>query len=482
MRITFLVHLALMVLLNLLVKPVAIFGIDAQVQNAVGAGEYGFYFSLLNFTYLFNIMLDFGITNFNMKYMAQYPHLARQYIGKILPLRFLLLLIYIVLTLTFAFCLGYDGKQFQVLFVLILNQFLVSVILYLRSYFSGLMYLKTDILLSVMDKLFLILFMGYFLYFDHGTKVTVSLFVWVQTCTLVITLIVALLLLLSKIGFPLIKWNPSFNRYILRKSFPYALLIVLMMIYNRVDSIMLERMRPDGAYQAGIYAQAYRLLDAFYMFATLFSGLLFPLFARMLKDGSDVRVLLGTAGNLLFPGAVILAAISFADWRFILGLIYDHDIPAAGEVFKVLMFSFLPICVTLIFGTLLTVNGNLKFLNWVSFTGIFVNVGLNFFLIPEYGALGATYASLFTQSGVALMQLVYGLRLFRIPIRMRLALKYLLLVAALIAVPLLLDYTRLDWNRSLVMITVSAVILFTTGLLDWKAFFVLLKKKKTASL
>ena len=52
MRKTFLSHLFLIVLLNLLVKPLAIFGIDAQVQNEVGAAEYGFYFSLLNFTML----------------------------------------------------------------------------------------------------------------------------------------------------------------------------------------------------------------------------------------------------------------------------------------------------------------------------------------------------------------------------------------------------------------------------------------------
>ena len=59
MRLKFFSHLILMVLLNLLVKPIAIFGIDAQVQNVVGAEEYGIYFSLLNFTYLFNIFLDF---------------------------------------------------------------------------------------------------------------------------------------------------------------------------------------------------------------------------------------------------------------------------------------------------------------------------------------------------------------------------------------------------------------------------------------
>ncbi|MGV3631296.1 MAG: oligosaccharide flippase family protein [Bacteroidota bacterium] len=479
MRFTFLVHLALMVLLNLLIKPLAIFGIDAQVQNEVGATEYGFYFSLLNFTYLFNIVLDFGITNFNTKYMAQYPHLARQYIGKILPLRVALLLIYIALTLILAVCLGYSEKQFNVLYILILNQFIISVILYFRSYFSGLLYLKIDILLSVMDKFFLIILMGYFLYAQTGFPVTVSLFVWLQTCSLGLTLLIALILLLSKIGFPVIKWNLSFNRFLLRKSFPYALLIVLMMLYNRVDSIMLERMLPDGEYQAGIYAQAYRLLDAFFMFATLFSSLLFPILARMLKEGKDIKPLLGTAGNILLPGAIVLAVICFADWQFILDLIYHRDIREAGAVFRILMFSFIPICITLLFGTLLTVNGNLRFLNWVSFAGIWANVGLNLILIPKYGALGTTYATLLTQGIVALVQLFYAVRLFRMEINAVLLSKYALLIAALVTIPFALDAAGLSWNRSLVMLLTAFAILLGTRLLDWKAFLELLKTKKS---
>ena len=55
-----------MVVLNLLVKPIAIFGIDAEVQDRVGTEDYGLYFALLNFSFLFNILLDFGINNFTI--------------------------------------------------------------------------------------------------------------------------------------------------------------------------------------------------------------------------------------------------------------------------------------------------------------------------------------------------------------------------------------------------------------------------------
>ena len=66
---------------NLIVKPFWLLGIEVGVQNAVGAEMYGFYFGIFNITYIFNILLDLGITNFNTRNIAQHPQL----IGKHLP-------------------------------------------------------------------------------------------------------------------------------------------------------------------------------------------------------------------------------------------------------------------------------------------------------------------------------------------------------------------------------------------------------------
>ena len=65
MQKKFLRNLVLLVFLNLLVKPFWILGVDRQVQNVVGPEEYGLYFTIFNFSFLFYIFLDLGITNFN---------------------------------------------------------------------------------------------------------------------------------------------------------------------------------------------------------------------------------------------------------------------------------------------------------------------------------------------------------------------------------------------------------------------------------
>ncbi len=48
MQMKFLARLVLLLFLNFLVKPFWIFEIDGSAQNALGAGEYSFYFTILN--------------------------------------------------------------------------------------------------------------------------------------------------------------------------------------------------------------------------------------------------------------------------------------------------------------------------------------------------------------------------------------------------------------------------------------------------
>jgi len=59
-----------------------------------------------------------------------------------------------------------------------------------------------------------------------------------------------------------------------------------------------------------------------------------------------------------------------------------------------------------VFGTLLTAAGKLRQMNTVFVFGVLANVGLNLWLIPLHGALGAAVASLITQSGITLALIV----------------------------------------------------------------------------
>ena len=477
MQKKFLSSLLLIIVLNLLIKPLAIFGIDASVQNRVGASAYGLYFSLLNLSFLFNIVLDVGINNYTTKNIAQYPHLVGRYWGKIMSFRLILFFLYAALTLIMALVFGYDSNQLMLLGVLVFNQLLVTLIAFVRSHFGGLHLFKTDAIISVLDRLLLILICGTVLF----TKVTqgefqIEWFIWMQTVAYALTAITAFALLIRKTGMPNFQLNKAFSFAILRKSYPYALLILLMMIYTRTDSVMLERIHPNGAYEAGVYAQGFRLLDALFMFGMIFANLLLPIFARMLKHkNKDLEVLLNQARNLLLGGAILIGFICHSNANEILSLIYENNVTESVPSFQLLMWCFIAMSISLIYGTLLTAGGNLMFLNQISFVGVLANIGVNFYLIPIYGAEGAALATILTQSLTALVQMIYAHQFLKIKFPIKTILHLIAFIAWMF---LLIQFIPRGNYLLFSQIIVGTILLFLHRFIDLKSLVSLLKKEE----
>lgn len=435
MQKKFISNLALMVLLNLLVKPMAIFGIDAQVQKVVGPEDYGIYFALLNFSFLFNILLDFGINNFTTKNVAQHPQMASKYLGKILGFRFMLFLLYALVSYTIASALQWSSYDLYLLSFFVFNQFIITLIAYARSYFGGALMFRTDAVISVLDRFLLIIFCGILLLLPT-TKASFQIewFIWIQTGCYLLTLLVAIILLFTRFGIPKLKVQPAFSYSIVRQSFPYAMLIFLMMIYTRTDSVMIERIHADGKEQAGFYAMGFRLINAFFMFAMIFSSLLLPIFSKMFQKMQDVRPLLKTSAKLLVGGSILLAVVSYFNSEYILDLIYDEHIQESNQSFQLLMFSFIGMCATILYGTLLTARGNMKFLNIVSAVGVAVNIAMNSFLIPKYGATGAAVATVITQLSISAIQVIYSIRILKTEFSLKDVVLFVLYVGGLIGI------------------------------------------------
>ena len=184
----FILNILFLVFINLLIKPFFIFGIDLSVQNRVGS-EYGLYFALFNLTYIFQILNDFGIQPFNNRNISRYPQLLPKYFPNLLLLKGLLSLLYVAVTMLFAWLLaGYDTHALRLLGILALNQVLIQLILFLRSNVSGLGFYRLDSLLSSLDKLLMLLTCGVALWVEPFRQhFTIEVFAWAQTLALALT-------------------------------------------------------------------------------------------------------------------------------------------------------------------------------------------------------------------------------------------------------------------------------------------------------
>lgn len=449
MQRKFLTNLGLLLLLNLLIKPFWIFGIDLTVQRSVGVGEYGFYFVLLNFSFLFNIILDLGITNFNNRNIAQNNHLLNKHFSGILALKLMLGVVYMVLAFLIAWILKYSPEQFWLLGWLAVNQFLLSFILYLRSNISGFLMFRTDSFLSVLDRILMIMFCSVLLW-GNITKgpFRIEWFVYSQTAAYLMTAAFALFVVVNKAHFRRLNWNWPFSVMILKKSAPFALLVLLMTFYNRLDPVMMESLLPAGTgnEQAGIYASGFRLLDAANMIAYLFSVLLVPIFSRMLKKRQPIVHMLKLSFTLLITLAVVVGVSLFFYGLEVIDLLYNDHVESSARVFRILILGFIPVSTTYIFGTLLTANGNLKQLNIIALTGLLINFILNYILIPELLAEGSAIATLVTQFVTALLQITLVYRVFRFDINYRYLFTLFLFVAGVVCFNIVSLKFHVNWS------------------------------------
>ena len=149
----------------------------------------------------------------------------------------------------------------------------------------------------------------------------------------------------------------------------------------------------NGQLETGIYAAAYRLLDASNMLPILFASLFYPIVSQNLALKKDITKLVNVSFEVLFSLSIIIA---FACWFYKTELMFflygTKSSVYLAQIFGVLMFSSPLIVLFYIFSTVLTANQNLKGLNLISASGLLLNVLINLFLIPKHLCVGLAQA------------------------------------------------------------------------------------------
>jgi O-antigen/teichoic acid export membrane protein len=434
------------------------FGIDRTVQNTVGAEEYGFYFSLFSLTILLNILLDLGINNFNNRSIARNNQIFQKHLAGIIPLKIILAFLYALIVIIAGLILNYSVRQFQFLGILIFNQFLLSFITYLRSNISGLHFFRTDSIISVLDRVFMIVLCSILLWGGFTNSIfRIEWFILAQTLSYLLVFFISLSVVLHKSGKIRLNFSKTFSKKLLKKSYPFAILILLMSFFNRIDSVMIESILPNGKEQTGIYAQAFRILDAAAMFAALFAGLLMPIFSRMIKKGEHIGEMLKLSYSLVIVPAIILVIVSFFFRNEIIDLLYVEHIFQASKIFGILIIGFVFISTTYIFGTLLTANGNLKGLNILAGITVVINVSLNLILIKKYEAFGAAVASIISQGFFAFAQVILVKKVFNLKSNLSFLIRLLIFVLIVILGVKFSQYIFATWLVSLILAIVLAL-------------------------
>jgi len=424
MKKLFLSNIILILVLNLIAKPLYVFGIDVQVQNIVGPESYGVYFALFNFCYLFQILLDPGLQNLNTQSVSADRSLFKSQFPQILFVKSILAIAFFLLIMALVYILDYPKTYYNYILLIIILQILISFLLFLRSNISSLGMYRQDVYLSAVDKILLVIGLGYIIWFSPlKNELTITHFIAAQILSILITIAIATIILFGKkVSFSFnISWSQT--KSLVKRALPFGLVFLLMTLYTRMDGVMLERLLDDNGLEAGIYAAAFKLYDASNMIGFLFATLLLPMFSSLSKKTSQLSELSTQALQILMALVIPLVCLVFIYSKDIMYFLFTDATVYYGQVLRILILAFFCVALSYIFGTLVTSTGQLKKMNMLFLFGIMLNWILNLILIPKYKALGAAYTTLGTQAVVIIGQIYLALQLCKITISSKTLLK-----------------------------------------------------------
>ena len=404
MQKLFLKGLGITLLLNLLVKPATIFLVDIRMQNVLGSHEYGVFQTVLNFTFLFSMLLDMGITNYMTRLIAQHPHMLHKYANRLFTFRLILILVYTIWSVILYFAIRLPLEWWWILGLLILHQINTISVNYVRAYTGGLLRFGLDAVLSVIERSVYFILGSVLLYSQLIAPVTLEAFVLVFIASSCVSFLSAAIIYIRLVSFPKLRWSPAFFLAIFRQSYPYAILVILMMLCVRLDAVFLEIIHPNGTRQVAYYTQSFRLLDACWMFGVLFGSILLPIFSRVLKVKASTTGIMTSALNLLVSGGLLMVVFTIGLREAIFELLYKDVTSYSYNSWIFLSLTFIPMCFTIVFGTLLTANGSMRKLNRIALLGLITMILLNVTLIPVLGAVGTAIAAFVSQLTIGILQ------------------------------------------------------------------------------
>jgi PST family polysaccharide transporter len=189
------------------------------------------------------------------------------------------------------------------------------------------------------------------------------------------------------------KFNITIAKSLFFNSLPLLLTDIGIMIYMRIDQIMLMEMVGEKA--VGIYSAAVRLVEVWYFIPIALVNSVFPVIieTKKIDEALYYRRLSKLYSAVTWMGLSVAVFVAFfAD--YIVYILYGNKYYGAGPILSISIWAGVFVFQGVARG-LWIINENLqKYSYYFTFGAAFINVALNIILIPAMGGKGAAIATI----------------------------------------------------------------------------------------
>ena len=365
------------------------FVVTIFVVRYLGPKEFGLYSYALSFFWLFGSLSTLGLEAITTKEIVKYPDKKDEINGTVFFLRIAGSISAIIIIAVVLFLAGEETYS-AVLILILSGSFLFQSFSVIEYYFRGIVKAKynayalsASVILSSALKVLFILIKAPLIYFVYAV-----VFEYVA-------LAVGLVLVYRHFKLSIFNWRYSKHiaSSLLKDSWPLMLSGLVVMVYMRVDQIMIKNMIDEEA--VGYYSAAVRLCEAWYFIPVTLCNSIFPAIVNAKNVSTKFyNNRMQKLYDLLTWLAIGIAVPVTIFSNQIIQILFGNEFSSAAPVLTIYIWAGVAVFLGVASSQYL-INENLTKLSFFrTLIGMILNVVLNIILIPLYGIIGSAIATL----------------------------------------------------------------------------------------
>ena len=390
--------------------------VGVWVARYLGVQQYGLFNYALAFVSLFSPIFTLGLDDVVVRHIVRQSSNKEEILGTTFWLKLLGGIASVLLAVSTMFFLG-EHETLKIWLVAILGMAGIfraadTIELWFQSQVQSkytVIAKNTAFLLNSVIKIALIL-----------TKAPLLAFAWVTLAEFAMSAI-SLLIVYQLKGSSLWLWRWSFAaaKTLLKESLPLIFSGFAIMIFMRIDQVMLGQMIGDS--EVGVYSAAVRISEIWYFIpAAIVSSVAPAIYAAKEKSESLYYHRIGQLLSLMTCISLAIALpMTFLSDKIIM-VMFGSGYAEAGPILAVHIWTSLFVFMGLATSPWFIAEG----LNHVSLGktlfGAILNIILNLLLIPKYAGLGAAIATIISQAAATFLCNAFDSRtqkIFQIQVR-----------------------------------------------------------------
>ncbi len=382
------------------------------IGRQLGPGQLGKFTFALSFVGMLSVMNDLGLNILAVRDVAREKNLAQTYLGNLIGLKAVLGLLALIITLGAAKLMGYTPGNIRMVLLLGLATLFITVSNGMRWTFQAFQRLEYESLIGVFQNFLcfalgsIAVLSGLGVYGVGYAQILVSMLVLAASWRLVTIRLIPVRM----------RIDVDFWKTTLRKSIPFALMLVFTGLYVNLDTVLLSRLKGDEV--VGLYSAANRLVLAGKMIPAVILPALFPIMADASKGTlREFNRFVEKSSVLMFSLAFPLSVGTTILAPKVIGFFYGGAYAASVPCLQILIWGMFCMYLSIVFGYALISKGKQNANTLLTGLGLVLCLTLNLLLIPGWGSLGSGVAILATEALVMLGGAVFARKLLGFSLR-----------------------------------------------------------------